>query len=338
MDPGIRLAGSRVDDGEIGNVVGELRTVRLGDEQVACEQRVPGLLGHHPHREAVGGVRPRVTVLHEQVAAAQVIDDRPVNGVEPVGRHRAVHVAPGDAARARRLVHEEPIARRTPGVGAGATDQRPRLGHGSLAARHRLLVERSRGQVPEDRCRVDDSDRLQPLVSTHVQHPPLLQRCRPGTSPRAPPPCDMAAPEMPARRGATELHAAPRPIRGAQPLHPRPPPATRDVDRRTARERTERSRKIARHVSPTGGERTPPQGRPARGVKNQPSGQPHRATARPRAGPTPCRILLSVSTGVKREAPGVESPRAAAPVAPPPGRPETRRGRCGTFANRDPVI
>ena len=185
--PRIGLAGRRVDHGELGDVVRKLGTVGFGDEQVTGEQRVPSLLGHHPHRQAVGGVRPRVAVLHEQIPAAQMFDDGLVDGVEPVGIDRTVDVTPRDPGRARRLVHEESIAGRPPRVGAGAKDERPGRGHRSLPARHHFLVERSRRQIPEYRCRVDDSDSLQPLVRTHVQHPPCLSTATRRPQPRSAP-------------------------------------------------------------------------------------------------------------------------------------------------------
>ena len=59
------------------------------DEHVAGEQAVPGLLGDDPHRQPVARVGAGVAVLHEQLAALDVVQQPLVQRVELPRRRSA---------------------------------------------------------------------------------------------------------------------------------------------------------------------------------------------------------------------------------------------------------
>ena len=68
---GYRVEARRVDYREGGLVLDQVFRFRL-DEQVACEQAVPGVFRDDADRHAIVGIGPRETVLHIDVLHLQV--------------------------------------------------------------------------------------------------------------------------------------------------------------------------------------------------------------------------------------------------------------------------
>ena len=68
--------------------------------------------------------------------------------VELRGLHGLVHRAPRDLVFARRLLHQEPIVGRAPGVLAGEARQRAPFGDQTFAALHRFFIKRRFAEVP----------------------------------------------------------------------------------------------------------------------------------------------------------------------------------------------
>ena len=118
------------------------------DEEVTREQAVPGVLGDDADGEPVAAVGAGVTVLHEQLGAAQRRQHVLVQAVEVLDRHRPVRAAPGDVMLARRFPDDELVVRRAAGVMTGSADQRAFSGQQPFATADGLLVEHGRTQVP----------------------------------------------------------------------------------------------------------------------------------------------------------------------------------------------
>ena len=133
-----------VDDGELRHVPGHI----VEDEEVAREQAVPGVLGDDADGEPVAAVGAGVTVLHEQLGAAQRRQQVLVQAVEVLDRHRPVRAAPGDVLLARRFPDDELVVRRAAGVVTGSADQRAFSGHEPFAAADGLLVQHGITQIP----------------------------------------------------------------------------------------------------------------------------------------------------------------------------------------------
>ncbi len=145
---GIGGAARRVDDREAGLEGRERRRILLADEHVLREEAVPRVFGDHAHRQPVSGIRTRVALEDEDVLAGEVGRELVVETVDLDAFERAVDFAPPDVLLAARLLGEELVVRRPPGVAAGERHERAGGTQAPLAAGDGVLVQLRRREVP----------------------------------------------------------------------------------------------------------------------------------------------------------------------------------------------
>ncbi len=119
--------GSALKDGRStmvrsGTKVGEVLR-RRADQQVADEQRVPGVFGEDARLDAEGRVGAAVEILGEQRLALGVGEEVGEQGVEMLDRHRGVVVPPDDRIGVG-VADDELVLRAAAGVDAGVGDKR----------------------------------------------------------------------------------------------------------------------------------------------------------------------------------------------------------------------
>ena len=134
------------DDGEIGLESHQLVGVRT-DEQVAREKAVPGELGDHADAEPVPRVGAGHDVLRVHLMGPGVVLHPRQKRLEARGRDRLVARMPPDGVSTRRLLDEELVLGRAPGVLAGLGRQRSGGDDGRLVAPDGVLVEGGRAEV-----------------------------------------------------------------------------------------------------------------------------------------------------------------------------------------------
>ena len=122
MALGIGAEGRQVDDGHPGQEAFEFLGLRP-DQEVADEQRMPGLLGDDPDWQAVPGIGAADEILHEKVTIPGVGDEVGVKSLECRRLHCAV-VAPPDGRGGGVVTDNELVLRRAAGVLAGRGDER----------------------------------------------------------------------------------------------------------------------------------------------------------------------------------------------------------------------
>jgi len=83
------------------------------------KKAVPSAVGHDPHRQPVGRIRPGVEVLDEQLAALQVSEQALVQAGELVGRDRLIDLAPGHCVLGARLLDDVFVPRGAAGEQPG---------------------------------------------------------------------------------------------------------------------------------------------------------------------------------------------------------------------------
>ena len=127
---------------------------RRADQQIADEQRVPGVFGEHARLDAQRRVGAAIEILREQRLAARVVEEVLEQRVEMLDRHRIVVFPPDDAGRSPRR------ARRTCPSGCGRcgcryrrrADRVRRYALRALAERiHRAAVRRGSSSSPPGR-------------------------------------------------------------------------------------------------------------------------------------------------------------------------------------------
>ncbi len=143
---GIRLERRQVDDGQLRHEAGELLQLRT-DQQLADEQRMPGIFGEDAHLDAIGGVGAAVEVLREQRLAFDVLDEVAEQNVEVLLRHLAIAVPPH---RILRQVVDDGmlVLGRAAGVVSGEGRQRAAGDDRSFAVADGVFVERRFGEIP----------------------------------------------------------------------------------------------------------------------------------------------------------------------------------------------
>ena len=149
-----------VQDGEFRFEIRALRVIRR-DEHVAREQAVPGLLGHHPDRQAVLRIGAGIDVLDEQLAVLQIGGHPLVGGIEMGFRDPVVDRPPPDIGRRGGLVDDELVLRRAPGVLPGLGDEAAAGRQHALAPSQPVLVERRHCRVPVHGAGIDEPVVLQ---------------------------------------------------------------------------------------------------------------------------------------------------------------------------------
>ena len=154
----IGLEGRQVDDGEVGHVIGKLALLGA-DQQVADEQRMPGIFREDPGLDPVGRIGAAVEVLREQLLALGMGEEVLQQGVEMAGRDGAVVVPPDGAFRGL-VAHHELVLGRAARMHAGLGQKRAALHELGLAPGQGLLVERGRLEIPVDPLEVAEAGGL----------------------------------------------------------------------------------------------------------------------------------------------------------------------------------
>ena len=180
VDLGDRLHPGGVKHRELGHEIGAL-LVAGQQEHVADEEAVPGLLGHDPHRQPVGGVGPRVDILDEDLAPLEerqhpLADDVEMRLVDPV-----VDRPPPDVARRSGFVDDELVLRRPAGVHSGFGHEPAAEREPALSAPQPVLVERRDAGVPMGRGEIAQAVILKPERADDTSDPfhvPLPRRRR----------------------------------------------------------------------------------------------------------------------------------------------------------------
>ena len=145
----------QVDDRHVRHEAGEIGSFGA-DQEVADEQRVPGVLGHDPHRQTMRGVGAADQILDEEVPVRRMRQKVGMERIEGCRRHRLV-VVPPDGRRGPVVADDELVLGRAPGVLAGIGDERAVCSEPRFAAADRFLVEVGGGQII-----MDSGGRLQP--------------------------------------------------------------------------------------------------------------------------------------------------------------------------------
>ena len=142
-----------VDHGELRGVAAARRACRLLQEHRAREQAVPRPLGDDAYGKSIRGIGPREAVLNVQDLVVEGLHDLVVQRVEPLRVDRTVDLPPPDVRGGGRLVDEELVVRRPPGVRRRQADQRAGLGDHALAVANRLFVQRRGTEIPVQMAR-----------------------------------------------------------------------------------------------------------------------------------------------------------------------------------------
>ncbi len=143
---GVGLERRQVEDRQIGDEIPELGGFRA-NQQIADEQRVPGVFREHPGLEPVAGIGAGIEILREQLLAFGMGEEIPMQLMELLRRDRTV-VVPPHGPFGHRVLDDELVLRRAAGVDAGVRDERSPVGEVGLAGRDRMLVEARRRDVP----------------------------------------------------------------------------------------------------------------------------------------------------------------------------------------------
>ena len=152
---GIGFERGQVDDREVGREGGEI-LARRADQQVADEQRVPGVFGEDARLDAQRRIGAAMQILREQRLAAGVCEKVVEQRVEILARHRIVVVPPDDGVGLV-VADDELVFRAAAGMHAGVGDQRAVLGDMRFMALQREFVELRRAEVPVARRRDRES-------------------------------------------------------------------------------------------------------------------------------------------------------------------------------------
>ena len=158
MAGGIGPEGGQIDDREVRDVGREVGAVRA-DQEVADEQRVPGVLGVQPSPHPMARIGPAVEVLGEKLLALGVVQEVGEELLEGARDESAV-VVPPDLRLAVGVAHDELVLRRAAGVNPRLGEEGSAMGETGLAADEGMLVERGRLLVPVNRLEVAKAERL----------------------------------------------------------------------------------------------------------------------------------------------------------------------------------
>ncbi len=146
----------QVDDGQLRREVGEGLALRA-DQQVADEQRVPGILGEDPGADPVTDLGTADEILGEQLTPLGMGHEVLEEGVE-LGPGDGAVVLPPHLVLGVGVADDELVLGRAAGMDAGLSDQGAAGGELGLAALQRVLVEARRLQVPVDALEVAQAD------------------------------------------------------------------------------------------------------------------------------------------------------------------------------------
>jgi hypothetical protein len=146
----LRVSAERrqVHDRQIGDEIGEFG-VRGTNQQVADEQRMPGVFGDDARVDAVGRIGAAVEILDEQILALRGFPEIGVERVELRGGHRAV-VVPPHGVFGGGVADDELVLGGAAGVHARLGDDGAAGGQHRLVAAQGFLIELRRLEIVGD--------------------------------------------------------------------------------------------------------------------------------------------------------------------------------------------
>ena len=183
----VRLERRHIDDGHVRHEARELRALRT-DQELADEQRVPGVFGVDADLDAILRIGAAVEVLRVQRLALRMREEVGEHVVEVLLALLAVAVPP-DRVLGERIDLGVLVLRRAAGVVAGLGAERAAGDDGRLAVADRVLVERRVGQVPVDRSEVLEAELVGAIggvAQTGFFHGNSSSRVRPLSRPDLP--------------------------------------------------------------------------------------------------------------------------------------------------------
>ena len=152
MALGIGLERRQIDDGELGDEIGELGALGT-DQQLTNEQRMPGQLGEDPRFYPVFRIGAAVEVLREQLLAARMRDEVVIQQLE-IGLAELAVAVPPDGVLGERIDDRVLVLGAASGMGAGLGAERAARDDGGFARADRVLVEMRGGEIPVDRGKI----------------------------------------------------------------------------------------------------------------------------------------------------------------------------------------
>ena len=188
MPLGIGAERRQIDDRQIGDEGAEILGRRT-DQEIADEERMPGVFGEDARAQAQRRVGAGVEVLGEQRLTFGVGDEIGEQGVEMLAPHRIVVVPPDDPLGLG-VADDELVLRAASRMNPGVGDQRPMRGDKRLMALQRLLVKLRRAEIPVDRGEIAEAEPFRAEVSVArpiLDHPDVPPAARPNArvNPRA---------------------------------------------------------------------------------------------------------------------------------------------------------
>ena len=159
VEVGAGTQGAAVDDGEAGGEVVELDRAGPHEEGV-CEERVPGGIGDHAHRQPVVAFGAGKAVEHVQVTIVQIPPRFAQQLLEKCRRAGLVHRAPAHVGGLGPVDYEA-VLRGAAGGLSRLHDQSAVGGQDALAARQRARDQRGRCQVAVDRPGAADTQSVE---------------------------------------------------------------------------------------------------------------------------------------------------------------------------------
>ena len=130
------------------------------------EQTVPGTLADHAYGQAVGRIGAGEDVLDVEVPVRQMRLHLGIKPLEMVLRQARVDLAPPDLFAARRLIDDELVPGRAPGVLAGEHHQSPAFGEFGRPGLQAVLIEGCGAEIPISFAIIANALIIQ-AVSTH---------------------------------------------------------------------------------------------------------------------------------------------------------------------------
>ena len=162
------LEAGDADDGEVRHMAAVFVGAVQGDEHVAGEEAVPGVLGDDAHGQPVARVGAAPAVLHEEVALLH-------EGLQAVQHLHELHIAEWPVVLAPPhftlyavLHHHELVVGGAGRVLAGVDNDGAQIADLPLAAEEDLLVEGGLAQVPVDIAEVREAVVHQAVVAFQV--------------------------------------------------------------------------------------------------------------------------------------------------------------------------
>ena len=159
---GVGAKRGHVHDRQIGNEGGQFLRRRT-DQEIADEQRMPGVFSEDARAYAQLGIGASVEILSEQRLAFGVGEKVGEESVEMLDRHCIV-VVPPDGSLGVRIAHHKLVLRTASGMRASVGDEGSMRGDTRFVALQRVLVELRRAEIPMDPREIAEAEAVRTPV------------------------------------------------------------------------------------------------------------------------------------------------------------------------------